>query len=56
MTVWATADRRRFVQRIVKTGLIRDKLTEISEGLQIGELVATGEALFISDWYLNSGS
>jgi cobalt-zinc-cadmium efflux system membrane fusion protein len=56
MTVWVTADKRRFVQRIVKTGLVRDKFMEIREGLQSGELVVTDGALFISNRYFNSGS
>ncbi len=56
MTVWVTADKRRFVQRIVKPGLVRDKFTEIREGLQAGELVVTDGALFISNQYFNSGS
>jgi cobalt-zinc-cadmium efflux system membrane fusion protein len=56
MTVWVTADKRRFVQRVVKTGLVRDKFTEIREGLQRGELVVTDGALFISNRYANSGS
>jgi cobalt-zinc-cadmium efflux system membrane fusion protein len=55
MTVWVTADKRRFVQRIVKTGQIRDKFMEIREGLQTGELVVTDGALFISNRYANSG-
>jgi membrane fusion protein, heavy metal efflux system len=56
MTVWVTADKRRFIQRIVKTGQVRDKFTEIRDGLQSGELVVTDGALFISNQYLNSGS
>jgi cobalt-zinc-cadmium efflux system membrane fusion protein len=55
MTVWVTADRRRFVQRIVKTGAVRDKFTEIREGLQTGELAVTDGALFISNQYSNLG-
>jgi cobalt-zinc-cadmium efflux system membrane fusion protein len=56
MTVWVTADKRRFFQRAVTGGQIRDNFTEIREGLQAGELVVTGGALFISNRYFNSGS
>jgi len=56
MTVWVTADKRKFIQRIVKTGQVRDKFTEIREGLKMGELVVTDGALFISNRYFNSGT
>jgi membrane fusion protein, heavy metal efflux system len=49
MTVWVTADRRRFTRRTVKIGLHRDGYRQILEGLQIGELVATEGALFLSN-------
>jgi membrane fusion protein, heavy metal efflux system len=49
MTVWATADRRRFTKRTVKVGLERDGYRQILEGLQVGELVATEGALFLSN-------
>jgi membrane fusion protein, heavy metal efflux system len=49
MTVWVTADRRRFTQRPVKVGLLRDDYYQILEGLQPGELVATEGALFLSN-------
>jgi len=49
MTVWVTADRRRFTQRAVKVGLLRDGYYQILEGLQAGELVATEGALFLSN-------
>jgi cobalt-zinc-cadmium efflux system membrane fusion protein len=49
MTVWVTADRRRFTKRTVKTGLERDGYRQILEGLQVGELVATEGALFLSN-------
>ena len=51
MTVWVTQDRRKFVKRIVKTGLIHDGFTEIADGLKPGELVATGGSLFIANQY-----
>jgi membrane fusion protein, heavy metal efflux system len=49
MTVWVTADRRRFTMRTVKAGLLRDGYYQILEGLQSGELVATEGALFLSN-------
>jgi cobalt-zinc-cadmium efflux system membrane fusion protein len=49
MTVWVTTDRRRFSRRTVKTGLQRDGYTQIVEGLQLGELVASDGALFLSN-------
>jgi membrane fusion protein, heavy metal efflux system len=49
MTVWVTADRRRFTRRTVKIGLQRDGYRQILEGLQIGELIATEGALFLSN-------
>jgi cobalt-zinc-cadmium efflux system membrane fusion protein len=49
MTAWVTADRRRFTKRTVKIGLQRDGYRQILEGLQVGELVATEGALFLSN-------
>jgi membrane fusion protein, heavy metal efflux system len=49
MTVWVTADRRRFTRRIVKIGLQRNGYRQVLEGLQPGELVATAGALFLSN-------
>jgi cobalt-zinc-cadmium efflux system membrane fusion protein len=49
MTVWVTADRRRFTQRAVKASLVRDGYYPILEGLRSGELVATEGALFLSN-------
>lgn len=49
MTVWVTADRRRFKMRSVTVGLLRDGYYEILDGLQPGELVATEGALFLSN-------
>jgi cobalt-zinc-cadmium efflux system membrane fusion protein len=48
MTVWVTADRRHFAQRIVKTGLRRDERVQIIEGLKPGELAVTDGAVFLS--------
>jgi len=49
MTVWITADRRRFTKRTVRIGLQQDGYRQILEGLQPGELVATEGALFLSN-------
>jgi membrane fusion protein, heavy metal efflux system len=48
MTVWVTADRRRFTKRTVRIGLQRDGYIQILEGVQAGELVASEGALFLS--------
>lgn len=48
MTVWVTADRRRFTKRTVKIGEQRDGYRQILEGVQVGELVATEGAVFLS--------
>jgi cobalt-zinc-cadmium efflux system membrane fusion protein len=49
MTVWVTADRRRFVQKEVKVGLRKDGWVEILEGLHPGELAVTDGAVFLSN-------
>jgi cobalt-zinc-cadmium efflux system membrane fusion protein len=49
MTIWVTTDRRRFVQRVVKTGLRRDDQVQILEGLRPGELVVSDGAVFLSN-------
>ena len=48
MKVWVTADRRRFTRRSVRIGAERDGYQQIVEGLQLGELVATQGAVFLS--------
>jgi membrane fusion protein, heavy metal efflux system len=48
-TVWVTADRRRFTQRKVTIGLRHEGYRQILEGLQVGELVATEGAIFLSN-------
>lgn len=55
MTVWVTEDRRKFIKRVVKTGLVRDGFTEILEGLKPGELVATDGSLFIANQFTIAG-
>jgi len=49
MTAWVTADRRRFTQRIVRIGEERDGYRQILGGVQVGELVATEGAIFLSN-------
>jgi cobalt-zinc-cadmium efflux system membrane fusion protein len=53
MTVWVTAERRRFTKRTVKVGLQNAGYRQIREGLQVGELVATEGALFLSNALAN---
>ncbi len=48
-TVWVTADRRKFSQRIVKMGMQSDGYRQILDSLQPGELVATDGAVFLSN-------
>jgi membrane fusion protein, heavy metal efflux system len=49
MTIWVTADRRRFTRRTVKIGGLYEGYRQILEGAQAGELVATEGALFLSN-------
>jgi cobalt-zinc-cadmium efflux system membrane fusion protein len=49
MTAWVTTDRRRFMQKVVKTGLRRDGRVQILDGLQRGELAVTEGAVFLSN-------
>jgi cobalt-zinc-cadmium efflux system membrane fusion protein len=49
MTVWVTADRRRFTKRTVRIGLARDGYNQILDGVQAGDLVATEGAIFLSN-------
>jgi cobalt-zinc-cadmium efflux system membrane fusion protein len=49
MTIWVTADRRRFIRRTVKIGEQRDGYRQILDGVRAGELVATEGALFLSN-------
>src|SRR5579863_1714298 len=49
MTIWVTADRRRFTRRTVKIGEEHDGYRQILDGVQVGELVATEGALFLSN-------
>jgi cobalt-zinc-cadmium efflux system membrane fusion protein len=49
MTIWVTADRRRFTRRIVRIGEERDGYRQILDGVRPGELVATEGALLLSN-------
>lgn len=49
MTAWVTTDRRRFTRRAVRIGEEHDGYRQILEGVQVGELVATAGALFLSN-------
>jgi cobalt-zinc-cadmium efflux system membrane fusion protein len=49
MIVWVTADRRHFTRRTVKIGDQREGYRQILDGLQLGELVATEGAIFLSN-------
>jgi membrane fusion protein, heavy metal efflux system len=55
-TVWVTADRRRFNQRTVTIGEQNDGYRQILKGLQVGELVATDGAIFLSNMFATAGS
>jgi cobalt-zinc-cadmium efflux system membrane fusion protein len=54
MTVWVTAERRRFTLRTAKVGIQRDGFRQIIEGVQPGELIATDGALFLSSALANA--
>jgi cobalt-zinc-cadmium efflux system membrane fusion protein len=49
MTAWVTTDRRHFTQRTVQIGEEHNGYRQILEGVQVGELVATEGALFLSN-------
>jgi len=55
-TVWVTADRRHFTKRTVKIGLEHEGYRQIVEGLQVGELVATEGAIFLSNMLTIAGT
>jgi len=48
-TVWVTADRRKFTRRTVRIGASHDGYRQILAGLQVGELVASEGAVFLSN-------
>ena len=49
MSVWVTADRRRFTKRTVQIGGQHNGYRQILEGVQVGELAATEGAIFLSN-------
>ena len=49
MAAWVTTDRRRFTERVIKTGLRTDGQVQILDGLQRGELVVSDGAVFLSN-------
>jgi multidrug efflux pump subunit AcrA (membrane-fusion protein) len=49
MTAWVTADRHRFMQRIIKTGLREENRVQILAGLQRGDLAVSEGAVFLSN-------
>jgi cobalt-zinc-cadmium efflux system membrane fusion protein len=54
MTVWVTADQRRFERRTVKTGAEQDGWRQIVSGLSLGEQVASTGAIFLSNKFANA--
>jgi membrane fusion protein, heavy metal efflux system len=55
MTVWIAQGGGKFVKRTVKTGLTHDGFAEIEDGLNEGDRIATGGAIFIANQYINAG-
>jgi membrane fusion protein, heavy metal efflux system len=49
LTIWVTADRRRYTKRTVETGLQRDGYIQVLKGVQVGELVVIEGALYLSN-------
>lgn len=49
MNAWVSLGGRRFVERVVKTGIERDGLRQITSGLKPGDMVATDGAVFLSN-------
>ena len=56
MSVWTTADRRRFTKRTVTIGTQHDGYRQILDGVQVGELAATDGAIFLSNMLAIAGS
>jgi membrane fusion protein, heavy metal efflux system len=55
-TIWVTADRRLFTRRTVRIGEQSDGYRQILEGVQVGELVATEGAIFLSNMLTIAGT
>ena len=49
MNVWVSLGGRRFVERVVKTGITRDGNRQILSGLKPGDMIATDGAVFLSN-------
>jgi membrane fusion protein, heavy metal efflux system len=49
MSVWITADRRRFTKRTVQIAGQHNGYRQILEGVQVGELAASEGAIFLSN-------
>ena len=49
MTVWVTKDRRHFIRKAVKLGLMQNELDEIVDGLRKDEQIVTEGAIFLSN-------
>jgi cobalt-zinc-cadmium efflux system membrane fusion protein len=56
MSIWITADRRRFTKRTVTIGEQRGGFRQILEGVQVGELAATDGAIFLSNMLAIAGT
>ncbi|WP_245334801.1 efflux RND transporter periplasmic adaptor subunit [Bradyrhizobium mercantei] len=56
MTVWVTADGRRFDRRTVTTGMEQDGWRQILSGLGAGEKVASTGAIFLSNKFANAAT
>lgn len=48
-TAWVTTDRHHFMQKIVKPGLESSGMTQIVNGVQLGDLAVTEGAVFLSN-------
>jgi len=55
MSVWTTADRRRFTKRTVTIGEQREGYRQILDGVLVGELAATDGAIFLSNMLAIAG-
>lgn len=56
MTVWVTADNRKFTRRTVTIGLEQDGWRQILSGLGAGEKVASTGAIFLSNKFANAAA
>ena len=56
MTAWVTIDGKRLVKRTVKVGLQQDGFSQVLEGLEAGERVATESALFLGNVLASGGA